>query len=47
MVNKDKITPLRDDYKKRNKNNKVVINTAFEEKVSIKLMCIFQNGFIP
>ena len=35
MVNKEKITPLRDDYKRRNINNKAIINTAFEEKVSI------------
>ncbi len=35
MVNKEKITPLRDDYKRRNINNKAIINTAFEEKVTI------------
>lgn len=35
MVNREKITPLRSDYKKRRADRKVKINTAFEEKVSI------------
>ena len=35
MVNREKITPLRSDYKKRRTDRKVKINTAFEEKVSI------------
>jgi glutamyl-tRNA(Gln) amidotransferase subunit D len=35
MVDKKKITPLRHDYKKRRYDNNVIINTAFEEKVSI------------
>ncbi len=35
MVDRKKITPLRSDYKKRRKDRKVTINTAFEEKVSI------------
>lgn len=35
MVDKYNITPLRTDYKKRRKDKKVKINTAFEEKVSI------------
>lgn len=35
MVSRDKITPLRDDYKKRRNDKNVKINTAFEEKVSI------------
>ena len=35
MVNREKITPLRSDYKKRRQDRNVKINTAFEEKVSI------------
>lgn len=35
MVSRDKITPLRQDYKRRRKDSSVKINTAFEEKVSI------------
>jgi glutamyl-tRNA(Gln) amidotransferase subunit D len=35
MVSRDTITPLRQDYKRRREDNNVVINTAFEEKVSI------------
>lgn len=35
MVSREKITPLRNDYKKRRNDKNVVINTAFEEKVSI------------
>jgi glutamyl-tRNA(Gln) amidotransferase subunit D len=35
MVSREKITPLRQDYKRRRSDRKVVINTAFEEKVSI------------
>lgn len=35
MVDREKITPLRSDYKKRRQDKKVKINTAFEEKVSI------------
>jgi glutamyl-tRNA(Gln) amidotransferase subunit D len=35
MVSRDTITPLRQDYKRRREDNKVLINTAFEEKVSI------------
>jgi glutamyl-tRNA(Gln) amidotransferase subunit D len=35
MVSREKITPLRTDYKKRRNDNIVKINTAFEEKVSI------------
>ncbi|MDH4197603.1 MAG: Glu-tRNA(Gln) amidotransferase subunit GatD [Candidatus Aminicenantes bacterium] len=35
MVSREKITPLRQDYKRRRSDKKVVINTAFEEKVSI------------
>lgn len=35
MVDRKKITPLRNDYKKRRSDNQVTINTAFEEKVSI------------
>ncbi len=35
MVDREKITPLRNDYKKRRSDNQVTINTAFEEKVSI------------
>lgn len=35
MVSRDTITPLRQDYKRRREDKKVLINTAFEEKVSI------------
>lgn len=35
MVNRDKITPLRHDYKHRREDQDVVINPVFEEKVSI------------
>lgn len=35
MVSREKITPLRDDYKRRRQDKNVVVNTAFEEKVSI------------
>lgn len=35
MVNREKITPLRTDYKKRRTDKIVKINTAFEEKVSL------------
>lgn len=35
MVSRDKITPLRQDYQKRRGDKNVVINTAFEEMVSI------------
>jgi glutamyl-tRNA(Gln) amidotransferase subunit D len=35
MVSRDKITPLREDYKRRREDKNVIINTAFEEKVSI------------
>jgi len=35
MVSREKITPLRADYKKRRHDKNVVINTAFEEKVGI------------
>jgi len=35
MVSREKITPLRQDYKRRRKDRNVKINTAFEEKVSI------------
>jgi len=35
MVSRDKITPLRQDYKRRRSDKNVVINTAFEEKVGI------------
>ncbi|MCF8267991.1 MAG: Glu-tRNA(Gln) amidotransferase subunit GatD [Ignavibacteriales bacterium] len=34
-VNRENITPLRTDYKKRRADNNVIINTSFEEKVSI------------
>jgi glutamyl-tRNA(Gln) amidotransferase subunit D len=34
-VSRDKITPLREDYKKRRDDKDVIINPAFEEKVSI------------
>lgn len=35
MVDRKVITPLRQDYKKRRNDKNVIINTAFEEKVSI------------
>ncbi len=35
MVSREKITPLRQDYRRRRKDRRVVINTAFEEKVAI------------
>ncbi len=35
MVSRDKITPLRQDYKRRRQDKAVRINTAFEEKVAI------------
>ncbi len=35
MVDREKITPLRKDYRKRRNDNNVIINTSFEEKVSI------------
>jgi glutamyl-tRNA(Gln) amidotransferase subunit D len=35
MVSREKITPLRQDYKRRRKDRDVVINTAFEEKVAM------------
>jgi len=35
MVSRDKITLLRRDYKRRREDKNVIINTAFEEKVSI------------
>ena len=35
MVSREKITPLRQDYKRRRADKEVVINTAFEEKVGI------------
>jgi glutamyl-tRNA(Gln) amidotransferase subunit D len=35
MVSRDKITPLRQDYKRRRHDREVTINTAFEEMVSI------------
>jgi len=35
MIDREKIIPLRHDYKKRRKDKNVIINTAFEEKVSI------------
>jgi glutamyl-tRNA(Gln) amidotransferase subunit D len=35
MVSREKITPLRQDYARRRPDRSVVINTAFEEKVSI------------
>ncbi|MCG2714966.1 MAG: hypothetical protein L6422_01555 [Candidatus Marinimicrobia bacterium] len=35
MVDRDKITPLRADYKHRRSARHVIINTAFEEKISI------------
>lgn len=35
MVNREAITPLRTDYRKRRSDREVVIDTRFEEKVSI------------
>ena len=35
MVSREKITPLRQDYRRRRADKDVVINTSFEEKVSI------------
>lgn len=35
MVSREKIIPLRDDYKRRRTDKNVQINTGFEEKVSI------------
>jgi glutamyl-tRNA(Gln) amidotransferase subunit D len=35
MVSREKITPLRKDYRKRRPDRNVVVNTAFEERVSI------------
>ncbi len=35
MVSREKITPLRRDYKKRRSDTNVVVNTSFEEKVGI------------
>ena len=35
LVDREKITPLRSDYKPRRNDRNVTINTAFEEKVSI------------
>ncbi len=35
MVSRETITPLRHDYRTRRKDRKVIVNTAFEEKVSI------------
>ncbi|MFQ5772265.1 MAG: Glu-tRNA(Gln) amidotransferase subunit GatD, partial [bacterium] len=35
MVDREKITPLRSDYKRRRHDQEVTINTCFEEKVSI------------
>ncbi len=35
MVSRDKITPLRQDYKRRREDKNVIINTAFEEMVGI------------
>ncbi len=35
MVNSEKITPLRNDYKKRRNDRDALINTNFEERVSI------------
>jgi glutamyl-tRNA(Gln) amidotransferase subunit D len=35
MVSREKIIPLRDDYKRRRSDKNVQINTAYEEKVSI------------
>ena len=35
MVSRERITPLREDYRRRRGDKHVVVNTAFEEKVSI------------
>ena len=35
MVSREKITPLRQDYKRRRTDRNVILNTAFEEKVAI------------
>jgi len=35
QVSREKITPLRQDYKRRRRDKNVIINTAFEEKVAI------------
>jgi len=35
MVSREKITPLRQDYKRRRGDRRATINTAFEEKVAI------------
>jgi glutamyl-tRNA(Gln) amidotransferase subunit D len=35
MVSRDWIIPLRDDYKRRRSDKNVIVNTKFEEKVSI------------
>ncbi len=35
MISPQKISPLRDDYKRRRADREVTINTAFEEKVTI------------
>ena len=35
MVSNEKITPLREDYKRRRDDKEVIINPVFEEKVSI------------
>ena len=35
VIDRENITPLRNDYKKRRPDKQVTINTAFEEKVSI------------
>jgi len=55
MVSREKITPLRQDYKRRRSDRNVRINTAFEEKVSIVyyypnmkpdiIDCLIDNGY--
>jgi glutamyl-tRNA(Gln) amidotransferase subunit D len=35
MVDREKFTPLRDDYKRRRRDRNVTINTAFDERVTI------------
>ena len=35
QVSREKITPLRNDYKRRRRDKDVIINTSFEEKVAI------------
>ena len=35
IIDRKKITPLRQDYKRRRNDREVIVNTAFEEKVSI------------